>query len=281
MTLYFQASCLKTERLLPVWTASDSVENCRQKTATFSGRVSPFQRIYTSHCEAFTLVSNRGLRMKERPIFFNSQRVRAVLSGQQSQTRRIMKSQPVSLGHDNHEGCYGIDVLSNQLQGNRVIGMGNLSRHCPYGQPGDRLWVRETWRGPMIRQQDMIEYERSPSLFKSAKYCEYRADTRQFSMNDNEHEHFGWQAGIHMPRWASRINLEINDIRLERIQEISNDDVAAEGVQSDIHFLNDFFAMRSKVPCSKDAYRKHWAQQYGGTSWEVNPWVWVIEFTRV
>lgn len=140
-----------------------------------------------------------------------------------------MKSQLFGPGHDNHEGCYGIDVLNNQLLGNRVIDMGNIYNHCPYGQPGDRLWVRETWRGPMISQQDITEYERTPSRFKSASYCQYRADSNQFDPNDEEQ--FGWQAGIHMPRWASRINLQICDIRLERIQEISNDDIAAEGIQ--------------------------------------------------
>ncbi|MCX8956338.1 hypothetical protein [Erwinia psidii] len=219
--------------------------------------------------------------MKERPILFSSQRVRALLSGKQSQTRRIMKSQLLGPGYDNHEGCYGIDVVNNQLQGRRVIGMGNLSDRCPYGQPGDRLWVRETWRGPVIDQQDIAEYEHTPDRFKSADYCQYRADTGQFFTGEDEHKFFGWQAGIHMPRWASRITLQIKNIRLERIQDISKEDVMAEGVQTDSHFLNDFFSSHSKVPCAKDTYRQHWARQYGDKSWEVNPWVWVIEFTRV
>lgn len=110
--------------------------------------------------------------MKERPILFNDQRVRALLSGQQSQTRRIMKSQLFGPGQDNHEGCYGIDVLNNHLQGNRVMGMGNLSYHCPFVQPGDRLWVRETLRGPVISPEEMAEYERNPERFKTADYCQ-------------------------------------------------------------------------------------------------------------
>lgn len=220
--------------------------------------------------------------MKERPILFSDQRVRALLSGQQSQTRRIMKSQLFGPGQDNHEGCYGIDVLNNHLQGNRVMGMENLSYHCPYGQPGDKLWVRETWRGPVIEPDEMAEYQRSPAAFKSARYCQYRADTSQFATAElDEQEQFGWQAGIHMPRWASRIDLVVTGIRVEKIQDISDDDVIAEGVQTDSHFLNNFFTMHSEAVSSKDAYRKQWALQYGGTSWEVNPWVWVIEFERV
>jgi hypothetical protein len=84
-----------------------------------------------------------------------------------------------------------------------------------------------------------------------------------------------------MPRWASRIDLVVTGIRVEKIQDISDDDVIAEGVQTDSHFLNNFFTMHSEAVSSKDAYRKQWALQYGGTSWEVNPWVWVIEFERV
>lgn len=215
--------------------------------------------------------------MKERPILFSDQRVRALLSGQQSQTRRIMKSQLFGPGQDNHEGCYGIDVLNNHLQGSRVMEMENISYHCPYGQPGDRLWVRETWRGPVIEPEEMADYQRSPAQFKTPRYCQYHADISQPS----NAEQFGWQAGIHMPRWASRIDLEVTGIRVEKIQDISDDDVIAEGVQTDSHFLNNFFTMHSEPVSSKDAYRKQWALQYGGTSWEVNPWVWVIEFKRV
>lgn len=106
--------------------------------------------------------------MKERPILFSDQRVRALLSGQQKQTRRIMKSQLFGPGQDNHEGCYGIDVLSNNLQGNRVLGMENLSYHCPYGQPGDRLWVRETWRGPVVPPAKWRNISRPPRSLRTS-----------------------------------------------------------------------------------------------------------------
>ncbi|WP_333896673.1 hypothetical protein [Mixta calida] len=220
--------------------------------------------------------------MKERPILFSEQRVRALLAGQQTQTRRIMKSQPFGPGQDNHEGCYVVDVTSNYLHGKKMMSMANLSYQCPYGQPGDRLWVRETWRGPIVPTAELEAYERAPANFRQAKYCQYRADSRELGQqHDEESETFGWQTGIHMPRWASRIDLLITGVRAERIQEISDDDVMAEGVQTDSHFLNHFFTMNHELIAPKEAYRKAWEKQYGGTSWEVNPWVWVIEFRRV
>lgn len=218
--------------------------------------------------------------MKERPILFSDQRVRALLSGQQSQTRRIMKSQPFGPVQDNHEGCYGIDVKRNHLQGNLVMSMENISHHCPHGQPGDRLWVRETWRGPVISPEDVARYQQDPAAFRERQYCRYRADTSAWGSEDG-FGHPGWQAGIHMPRWASRIDLLITRLRVEKIQDISDDDIIAEGVQFDSHFLNNFFTLQSETDSPKEAYRKAWIAQYGGTSWEVNPWVWVIDFERV
>lgn len=218
--------------------------------------------------------------MKERPILFSDQRVRALLAGQQSQTRRIMKSHPFGPVQDNHEGCYGIDVKHNHLQGNRVMSMENLSLHSPHGQPGDRLWVRETWRGPVIAPDEVADYQSDPAAFNTRSYCRYRADTQAFG-NEETAGHSGWQAGIHMPRWASRIDLLITRLRVEKIQDISDADILAEGVQFDSHFLNNFFSQQNDTVSPKEAYRKAWTAQYGGTSWEVNPWVWVIDFERI
>ncbi|MFG1172231.1 hypothetical protein AAFN90_01225 [Erwiniaceae bacterium CAU 1747] len=218
--------------------------------------------------------------MKERPILFSDQRVRALLSGRQSQTRRIMKCQPLGSVQDNHEGCYGIDVKRNHLQGNRVMGMENISHLSPHGQPGDRLWVRETWRGPIIVPEDVLRYQQDPAAFRNHQYCRYRADISACG-SDEGFDHPGWQAGIHMPRWASRIDLLITRLRIEKIQDISDDDIMAEGVQFDSHFLNSFFTLQNETVSPKQAYRQAWTAQYGDTSWEVNPWVWVIDFERI
>lgn len=222
--------------------------------------------------------------MKERPILFSEQRVRALLVGQQTQTRRIMKTQALGPGQDNHEGVHAFDVSANHLHGYKMMAMTDISYQCPYGKPGDILWVRETWRGPIVPESALAEYERDPTPFRLPEFCQYRADSNELghhSMNDTEGEQFGWQTAIHMPRWASRINLQITGVRAEKIQDISEDDIMAEGVQTDSHFLNNFFTMNMNSESPKEAYRKAWQKQYGATSWEVNPWVWVVEFQRV
>lgn len=217
--------------------------------------------------------------MKERPIQFSEQRVRALLIGQQTQTRRIMKTQAFGPGQDHHEGVHAFDVTANHLHGVKMKLMSDISQHCPYGKPGDILWVRETWRGPIVPEAQMGDFERDPLLFRTPAFCQYRADSAELDHHP-EAEQFGWQTAIHMPRWASRINLEITSVRAEKIQDISDDDIMAEGVQTDTHFLNNFFTMNMNSESPKEAYRKAWQKQYGATSWEVNPWVWVIAFRR-
>jgi len=222
--------------------------------------------------------------MKERPILFSEQRVRALLVGQQTQTRRIMKTQAFGPGQDHHEGVHAFDVNANHLHGYKLMSMADISQHCPYGKPGDILWVRETWRGPIVPENDLAEYERDPAPFRLPAFCQYRADNNELghhAQSGPEADQFGWQTAIHMPRWASRINLRITAVRAEKIQDISEDDIMAEGVQTDSHFLNNFFTMNMNAESPKEAYRKAWQKQYGATSWEVNPWVWVIEFARV
>nr|WP_154324811.1 hypothetical protein [Pantoea sp. 201603H] len=219
--------------------------------------------------------------MKEQPILFSDQRVRNLLMGQQTQTRRIMKPLAFTPAQDNHEGCYGFDVINNHLQGHQFLEMSNLSYQCPFGQLGDILWVRETWRGPVVPTESVADYTRSPAAFRHSRYCQYRADYNESGDRPDNSGQAGWQTAIHMPRWASRINLRINDIRVEKIQDISDDDIAAEGIQTDLNFLNNFFTMNSDLVMPKDIYKKAWTQQYGGTSWEVNPWVWVIGFEKI
>lgn len=215
---------------------------------------------------------------------FSEQRVRALLVGQQTQTRRIMKTQAFGPGQDHHEGVHAFDVSANHLHGYKLMSMADIGAQCPFGQVGDRLWVRETWRGPIVPEAQLAEYERDPLPFRNPAFCQYRADSHELGQQEENQqvaEQFGWQTAIHMPRWASRIDLEITAVRAEKIQDISEDDIMAEGVQTDSHFLNNFFTMNMNSESPKEAYRKAWQKQYGATSWEVNPWVWVIAFQRV
>jgi hypothetical protein len=163
--------------------------------------------------------------MKERPILFNGEMVRAILAGQKTQTRRIPpKTQQDAL-------------------------------FCPYGHPGDRLWVRERWAADMSFDDlppRMLQPRGMPIYYHATTQCmDYK-----------------WRPSIHMPRWASRITLEITDIRVERVQDISEEDVQAEGF--------------SDRPASKNKFRIAWDLLYWkrGLGWDVNPWVWVVTFKR-
>lgn len=151
--------------------------------------------------------------------------VRALLDGRKTQTRRVVKARPGwpigfvgGAGDHDDPTCYGFEDL-NTAQWWTLKADGNSDNHqipCPYGAPGDRLWVRETWQGPMWEEGTW-----DPDTdYHSPKYCEYRADggpTPEYvDFDDNLHQ--GWKPSIFMPRWASRITLEVTGVRVERLQ---------------------------------------------------------------
>lgn len=187
--------------------------------------------------------------MKERPILFKGEMVNAILDGRKTQTRRVIKPQPNCV-HDNH----------------RWVWLKEKWVDCPYGQPGDRLWVRET-------------------------FCDLGAGTipgrilYRASFNDLDLEMFHqsghgspiWHPSIFMPRWASRITLEIVNVRVERVQDISIADCVAEGIKdsNDLKYL-------AGSGIEKTEYCLLWDKINGKTyPWQSNPWVWVIEFKRI
>lgn len=176
--------------------------------------------------------------MKERPILFSAPMVRALLEGRKTQTRRIVKLPAKDGSGDNRF------VFDDAEGRKRFI-------DCPYGEPGDRLWVRETWRPAQV--DGMAWY---------AATC-----------GDETHER--WKPSIHMPRWASRITLEITGVRVEQLQDISESDAIAEGVTP-----SDMKAI-SCLDRNYHAYFMLWESINGSGSWDLNPWVWVIEFRRI
>ncbi|WP_115658843.1 hypothetical protein [Klebsiella pneumoniae] len=204
--------------------------------------------------------------MKERGMIFNSEMVRAILDGRKTQTRRIMKVQPsedftpmnMALETDYKARWYtpGIVDMDGYLQpaSKEVFGVSNENEgySCPFGAVGDRIWVRETWN-------------------KYGGLLTYRADHDW--IDDMRKETVctaKWVPSIHMPRWASRILLEITDVRVERLRSMSQDDARAEGV------------IAASGPMEAGlAFRELWDSIYGEESWNANPWVWVIEFKRV
>lgn len=192
--------------------------------------------------------------MKERPILFSGPMVRATLEGCKTQTRRIVKFPVI----DRDLGC---ELAGCELAGSQR----DTDRHSPYGQPGDRLWVRETW----ARNQNQIS-----DTCMDTSYV-YRADG-ETRAQDNGCD-LPWRPSIHMPRAISRITLEITRTRVGRLHDISEEDARAEGAAK----VDFGFARECPNGLHRLGFRKIWQAINGRESWALNPWVWVVEFRRV
>ncbi|WP_237159058.1 hypothetical protein [Serratia marcescens] len=200
--------------------------------------------------------------MKERPVIFNGEMVRAILDGRKTQTRRVI----ANVGPDN---CIPLQKPTKTKDGIYTHVM-DAPGHglCPFGQVGDRLWVRETFAGHYL-DDDQIQ-DIKDGRCKAKCLCEYRAD-----YGDDAECADGWTPSIHMPRWASRITLEITAVRVQRLKDISEEDAKAEGVAPSQHIIMPPEALY------RVGFLKLWQSIYGEESWRANPWVWVIEFRRV
>lgn len=204
------------------------------------------------------------IKSKERPILLNAEMVRAVLDGRKTQTRRIMSPQPSD------------DISTHVFPNKESQGWLSSLKHehgpttahfCPFGAVGDRLWVRETFSGHYL-DDDQIQ-DIKDGRDKASDLCEYRADYPNGAQAVE-----GWTPSIHMPRWASRITLEITGVRVERLASVSNEDAAKEG----------YPAAPAPYGGQMDHwlwFRQLWDGIYPEQSFKANPWVWVIEFKRV
>ncbi len=208
--------------------------------------------------------------MTERGMIFNSEMVRAILDGRKTQTRRIMAPQPA----DDIERCIFPNPEAIGWKSSLRHKHGSTTAHfCHYGKPGDRIWVRETFQGPLFDYDLMDSYCKDPTPFEKPEFCVYKADgvpAPEFYDADDE-LHCCWRPSIHMPRWASRILLEITNVRVERLKSISDGDALREGCST---------ADMKSGDCVADVFARLWALIYGAESWNANPWVWVIEFKR-
>ena len=186
--------------------------------------------------------------VKERGMIFNDEMVRAILGGNKTQTRRIVE-----------EKFYG-----------RAVAAELLAKHCPYGQPGDRIWVRETYR-VHGKATDVATLVYRASVRNSWTEQTHRVPVEVCNKPVSEK----WTPSIHMPRWASRILLEITDVRVERLHDMSEADAKAEGASPATY----------KITPPEAVYRVGfgdiWRGIYGQENWLSNPWVWVIEFKRI
>lgn len=227
--------------------------------------------------------------MSEKPILFSAPMIRAILEGRKTQTRRIIKpSWARCLDPDEDDDRESIRV------------------GCPYGQRGDRLWVRETFYCDNFTANDFaaarvghvtprtdaeIIAEWQESLY-------YRADTASGIGSCCElipecmcaeyktasgRTRSPWKPGIHMPRWASRITLEVTGVRVERLHDISEEDAKAEGVTFGevADYTINGEPGRAAIFNARDAFAYLWAGINGADSWKANPWVWCVSFRRV
>lgn len=204
--------------------------------------------------------------MNERGMIFNAEMVNAILSGRKTQTRRIIKDCTV-----------GRDPISKFIQiGKKFIGcypedVPELIRECcPYGVPGDRIWVRETFR-VHSRATDVATLVYRASVRNSWTEQTHRVPVAVCNKPATPEK---WTPSIHMPRWASRILLEITDVRVERLRDLSEEDAKSEGITPSAGGVLPGWEYRIN-------FRDLWMDIYGTDNWEANPWVWVIEFKRV
>lgn len=188
--------------------------------------------------------------MKERPILFSAPMVRAILEGRKTQTRRIIKPQPEFIGNSTAWRWDGKKGSFRGAMGTHIEEM-NISSYSPYGLPGDRLWVRETF---MFSHHDFRE---------KTDHFLYRATSP--GGDTDAYEPPRWTPSIHMPRCASRIDLLVKNVRVERLQDISVEDAEAEGIKNGELFY----------------FKELWESINGTESWLKNPWVWVVEFERI
>jgi hypothetical protein len=200
--------------------------------------------------------------MKYRPVLFSGPMVRALLAGTKTQTRRVVKPQPIFYG----ENSPFARAINPEIIGKPWMPVGGVYQDrwpCKYGSIGDRLWVRETWRCFGGRE---YEYQKHQGSIR------YRADAEPVEAICNE-----WRPSIFMPRWACRIELEITLIRVERLNEISEEDAIKEGAVQ-------WWLESERLPVhglAKNCFRLLWESINGNGSWDLNPWVWVIEFKKL
>lgn len=233
--------------------------------------------------------------MKERPILFNAEMVRAILDGRKVVTRRIMKPQPVGVSGKEwpDEDRWGWPFSA----GRTMVDMREVASCCPYGVPGDRLWVRETWRYGDWTEDGMPWIDYCADGHRAL--CEHVAEdwTERVSAAwaelsdpastriDGKASDRRWRPSIFMPRWASRITLEVTAVRVERLQEIAEDDARAEGVDRYAASCDHARFSCDEIDCLGQTYRASFAGLWDSingdhASWASNPWVWVVEFSR-
>jgi hypothetical protein len=229
--------------------------------------------------------------VKERGILFQGAMVRALLGGTKAQTRRAVKPQPpqhtVAVGNwqdpPGYDPAWWAYTREGPVEHDHPFGGAEIHGEpwrCPYGKVGDRLWVREAFSGPHCME--------AGEGFAAVPPSKWGQGSRIWYWADGEPTYGDWtrpRPSIHMPRWACRILLEVTDVRVERLQEISEADAKAEGITEFIggwwseHTAEDRAIQAGSTP--QEGYRHLWEQINGPGSWDANPWVWAVSFRRL
>ena len=235
--------------------------------------------------------------MKERPIAFSGAMVMAILEGRKTMTRRVVKL-PNWILSDLESGLVSkIELFDILKRGHRIVrdlhgmdsGQKTKTFSCPYGAPGDRLWVRESftaWDASAISTLNIPESK--VAVFRADGSCKVVYADGDVLVSDGPEADYShikkWKPSIHMPRWASRIMLEIVNVRVERLREITEKDAIAEGVSVG---LGDYFDGQDFWTFPKEytpirSFKVLWHRINGKKHpWSSNPWVWVVEFKKV
>jgi hypothetical protein len=203
--------------------------------------------------------------MKEKPILFSTDMVRAILDGRKTQTRRIVKEaigwgpvwKPTLINETHLDSIPRYEMRTGKQYSVRFF-------KCPYGQVGDVLWVRETWGR---------ETWQVPDPDRPLKYILFKAD------NPDAYTVTGWKPSIHMPKDAARIWLRIESIVVERLQDITEEDAKREGVELLVDGLyRHYYQPQLPAQTARESFRTLWQHINGPDSWKHNPWVWVVKY---
>lgn len=205
--------------------------------------------------------------MKERPILMNAAMVRATLAGRKTQTRRLAKGTTgaCEIWAGEKDNLWSVHRFGDPC---------NSMIKCPFGAPGDRLWVREAWAATVHGSYEAIigslsspsksYYNiKTPWSFSVAYSADYQGG--------NDDYMGAWRPSIHMPRWASRITLEITGVRVQRLWGITEEDAIAEGMQM----------VGPAAITDRGSFALLWESIYGKGSWAANPFVWAVSFKRL
>ncbi|GGX33342.1 hypothetical protein GCM10007242_45630 [Pigmentiphaga litoralis] len=225
--------------------------------------------------------------MKERSILFSGPMVRALLAGIKTQTRRVVKPQPTGfVSGPDVTTAHGLPAPRMPIA-DTADPPGQIIA-CPYGEPGDRLRVRETffaygrWETRHNETKHRDEWRFVDMTIACGRAYHYAADGADLALSTRQGGAAGWhkRSALFMPRAASRIVLDVVSVRVERLNDCSEQDAMAEGIGLDAEGIGMRAAADGEEAPAISAYRSVWESINGTGSWSANPWVWVVEFKR-